>query len=130
MKFSLKVLKEAYDLPSKIKKDISEKFLLKEDDLEIVTSSRGLYNYFRKIIDRENKTDVLKHALNIINTQLLWYMNENNIEDNDVYKYIDPEVVLQIAQLLSKMKFQAQGQKNCLKNQLKQKKSHVSLLMN
>lgn len=122
------IKKEAYDLPSKIKKDISEKFLLKEDDLEIVTSSRGLYNYFRKIIDRENKTDVLKHALNIINTQLLWYMNENNIEDNDVYKYIDPEVVLQIAQLLSKNEISSSGAKKLFEESIKTKKEPRKLV--
>lgn len=99
------------ELPSKIKKDISSRFSLKEEDLEIVTSSKWLYNYFKMILDNESKGDVLKHSLNLINTHLLGYMNEKKIEESEIEKCVPSFIIHQIAQLLSRNEISSAGAK-------------------
>ncbi|MCX7641543.1 MAG: Asp-tRNA(Asn)/Glu-tRNA(Gln) amidotransferase subunit GatB [Elusimicrobiales bacterium] len=109
-------------LPLQLKKEISLKYNIKEDELENVTSSKSLYNYFEEVIKICHDEKAIKNALNIINTQVLAYINEKNIAEEEISLYIKPQIVSQIALLLSKNDISSFGAKKLFEEAIKTSK--------
>ncbi|HOL63538.1 MAG TPA: Asp-tRNA(Asn)/Glu-tRNA(Gln) amidotransferase subunit GatB, partial [Elusimicrobiales bacterium] len=66
-------------LPYQIKKEYVLKFGVKEEDIETITSSKYLNSYFEKILSFTSEKETIKNSLNIINTQVLGYINQQKI---------------------------------------------------
>ncbi|MEF3280528.1 MAG: Asp-tRNA(Asn)/Glu-tRNA(Gln) amidotransferase subunit GatB [Elusimicrobiota bacterium] len=116
-------------LPCEIKEQYISEYKLKEDDIETITSNKYLNNYFSKILQLTKDIQILKNSLNIINTQLLAYINENKIEDNEIeFKTISPEYIYEIAELISKNEITSQGSKKLFEHSIKTKQSPKILL--
>lgn len=111
-------------LPSQIRDEYIKKYSLKADDIEIITSNRYINSYFEKITNFTDDKNVIKNAINIINGQLLAYINENKIDDEDLLsKSPDPEYIYQIADMMSKNEISSAGAKKLFEEAVLRKKS-------
>lgn len=111
-------------LPYQYKIEYMEKYSLSKNDVEIVTSSRHLNNYFLKILELTDNKNTVKNSLNIINVHLMAYLNENKIsEENIESDVIKPEYVFEIAEMLSKNELSNQAAKTLFDEAIKTKKS-------
>ncbi len=115
-------------LPLEIKKEISEKYSLKSEDVEIVSSSKAMFDYFSDILKMSDQPIVIKNALNIINTQLLGYMNDKKIDEHKIKEAVKPSIVFEIAQLISKNEISSAGAKKLFDEAIKTKKSPMVLV--
>jgi aspartyl-tRNA(Asn)/glutamyl-tRNA(Gln) amidotransferase subunit B len=110
-------------LPDQIKEEYIKKYALKDDDVEIVTSNIYLNSYFEKILMLTDDKNIIKNSINIINGQLLAYMNENKIEDEEIsVKIPSPEYIYQIAEMISKNEVSSAGAKKLFEESILKKK--------
>ncbi len=116
----------------KLPYEIKESYLnlgLKEDDIEMVTSDKALNEFFEKIVLRTKDPKILKNSLNIINTHILGYVNENKIEMNEIEeKVINSQYVYEISELVSKGEISTQAAKKIFEETIKTKKSPIVLV--
>lgn len=123
-----KVSSEIGKLPNEIKKEIVQRYNIKEEDLDTVLSSKSLYEYFEKVLNKVPDSLTLKNALNILNTQLLGYINQNDISEDRIEEVIKPEAILEIAELLTKGVLSSVGAKRLFEEVIKTKKSPTILV--
>ena len=123
-----KISAEVGKLPMELKRDFSKRYEIDEDALEIIFSSKHLYEYFEKIVRLTSQKTVLKNAINIINTQILGYINERGIPECDVESVIKPEFVLQISEFLSRNEVSSAGAKTLFEESIKRGKAPAVLI--
>ncbi|MGC9071047.1 MAG: Asp-tRNA(Asn)/Glu-tRNA(Gln) amidotransferase subunit GatB [Elusimicrobiales bacterium] len=123
-----KIRNQIGKLPLEIKKELSRKYSLRYEDLEIVTSSREMFDYFSDILKLTNESDVIKNVLNIINTHLLGYMNEKKVDEYEIKKIVKPYIVFEIAHLISKNEVSNVGAKRLFDEAIKTGKSPFLLV--
>lgn len=117
--FIEKITSQIGKLPSDLKKEIILKYGVKEDDIETVTSSRYLFDYFNQILTLTSDPLIIKNSLNIINTQVLGYMNEKKIDESEIKKVIDPKIVYELAVLISNDEVSSAGAKKIFEHSIK-----------
>jgi aspartyl-tRNA(Asn)/glutamyl-tRNA(Gln) amidotransferase subunit B len=86
-----------------IKKEYISRYSLKEEEIETIVSNKHLYNYFERVIKNSNNREIVKNAINIINTQVLYYINQNKIDETEYFEKLpQPLYIYEIADLMSK----------------------------
>lgn len=111
-------------LPYQIKKEYMLKFGVKEEDIETITSSKYLNSYFEKILSFTGEKETIKNSLNIINTQVLGYINQQKIDEADIEtKAPNPKFVFEIAKLLSANEVSSAGAKKLFEEAIKTNES-------
>lgn len=124
-----KIKLEIPKLPYEIKKEYISKYSLKANDIESVTSSRYLNSYFTKILSLTNDADVIKNSLNIINTHLLSYINQNKIDEEEIeLKSPSPHHIFEIALMLSKGEISSAVSKKLFEEIIKKPQSPLELI--
>lgn len=98
-----KIRKEVGVLPKELKKKYIEDYNLKKDELNIILSNKYMNEYFIKAVNDEKDKDVIKNIVKLISTEVLAYINENKIDENEILNRCPmPQFIRELAALISK----------------------------
>jgi aspartyl-tRNA(Asn)/glutamyl-tRNA(Gln) amidotransferase subunit B len=112
-----------------IKKDYISKYLLKDEEIETIVSNRYLNSYFEKVIKNTDDKNIVKNAINIINTQVLYYINQNKIDEAEYQEKLpNPNYIYEIADLISKNIISPSAAKKIFEEMIKTKESPTILV--
>jgi aspartyl-tRNA(Asn)/glutamyl-tRNA(Gln) amidotransferase subunit B len=112
-----------------IKKDYISKYLLKDEEIETIVSNRYLNSYFEKVIKNTDDKNIVKNAINIINTQVLYYINQNKIDEAEYQEKLpNPTYIYEIADLISKNIISPSAAKKIFEEMIKTKESPTILV--
>jgi len=112
-----------------IKKDYISKYLLKEEEIDTIVSNRYLNSYFEKVIKNTDDKNIVKNAINIINTQVLYYINQNKIDETEYQEKLpNPNYIYEIADLISKNIISPSAAKKIFEEMIKTKESPTMLV--
>lgn len=97
------IRKEVGILPKDLEKKYIENYNLKKDDLNIIISNKYMSEYFIKAVNDEKDKDIIKNIIKLISTEVLAYINENKIDENELLNRCPlPKFVRELAALMSK----------------------------
>jgi len=116
-------------LYDEIKQNYISKYMLKEEEIETIVSNRYLSLYFEKVIKDTNDKNIVKNAINIINTQVLYYINQNKIDETEyLEKLPNPDYIYDIAKMLSENIISASAAKKIFEEMIKTGESPLVLV--